>query len=149
MDPIRPAPSLSSGSARYQWISIPGPGVVGLSGFHRRKRLCDCQAALRRTPGKLGARALMICVLPLLWAGRDWIGQQVQGACRPAPGSREVQIRSTRLFSERSPSARTSKGFLLQFPAFSAVSNAVQLFNGSARVFLAHRRKSLSQQILS
>src|SRR5271166_5269553 len=45
-------------SARYQawaraapgsWISIPGPGVVGLSGIHRRKRLCDCQAALRRT----------------------------------------------------------------------------------------------------
>ena len=51
-------------SARYQawaraapgsWISIPGPGVVGLSGIHRRRRLCDCQAALRRTPGNLDA----------------------------------------------------------------------------------------------
>ena len=66
MDPIRPVPSLGSG-LRPDYMDIdPGPGVVGLSGIHRRKRLCDCQAALRRTPGNLDALAPTISVLPLL-----------------------------------------------------------------------------------
>ena len=51
--------------------SNPGPGVGGFNGTHRRRRLCDCQAALRRTPGNLDALASMVCILPLLraWGG--------------------------------------------------------------------------------
>ena len=57
LDPIRPLPSLGLGCGLDHRSQSQAYGVVGLSGIHRRERLCDCQAALRRTPGDLDALA--------------------------------------------------------------------------------------------
>ena len=120
MDPIRPVSSLGSGCARIMDID-PGPRRGWIERIHRRKRLCDCQAALQRTPGNidLGLDDLGFALAPS--PGRGRIGQQGQAACRPAPHSRGVQIRSTRLGKTNSHSSSSKKGF------FSFDSNDLRL----------------------
>src|SRR5271157_4167849 len=136
-------------SARYQawaraapgsWISIPGPGVVGLSGIHRRKRLWDCQAALRRTPGNLDALASMICVLPLLQAPG---GIESDNRSRRPADLLHIpeEFKSGRLdfFQKRALRRERRRAFSLWEPKLQ-LETRVQLARGDGLMFHMNRR---------